>query len=103
MTKLTRDFEKWRRARRRELLDLGIDPREAYLGAKREAFARQGMVPIVGKDAALTSGTVTQFRPDGTYGVFLMAPESKIPPELRDRAEAWAAAPDRPRVISLIN
>ncbi|WP_164903027.1 hypothetical protein [Rhizobium leguminosarum] len=103
MTKLSRDFEQWRRARRRELIGLGLDAREAYLGAKREALARQGMVPVVGKDAALTSGTVTQLRPDGTYGVFLMAPESKIPPELRSRAEAWAESPPRPQVGSPSN
>ena len=103
MTKLSRDFEQWRRARRRELLALGFDAQDAYLNAKGEALARQAAVGIVGKDAALTLELLTQFRSDGTFSRYLIAPESKIPPELRSRAEAWAAAPDLPRAGSPIN
>ncbi|MBB3164685.1 hypothetical protein FHS25_005188 [Rhizobium laguerreae] len=103
MTKLTRDFEKWRRARRRELIDLGIPSSAAHAASKDEAFSRQAMVAIVGKDAALTSKTMVKLRPDGTCSMLLVTPECKIPPQLRNRAEAWAAAPDRPKAGSPAN
>ncbi|MGO8091628.1 hypothetical protein AB9E29_31320 [Rhizobium leguminosarum] len=100
MSRLSRDFEKYRRARRRELIKLGIPRSDAHEAAKSEALGRQAMVPVLGKEAALTSKILTKLRMDGTFAQFLVVPEHEVPPDLRDRAEAWAGAPDRPKAGS---
>lgn len=98
MSALSPTFERFRRRRKRELMELGLNKSEAYSASKNEARSRQAMVPLLGKEAALKSEILTKIRLDGTYSQFLVVPESEIAPDLRDRAEAWADSPDRPQV-----
>ncbi|MGO7673855.1 hypothetical protein ACC817_28700 [Rhizobium ruizarguesonis] len=103
MTALSPTFERYRRQRKRELMELGLDARQAYLSSKNEALNRQALVPVIGKSAALTAKTLTKLRLDGTFSQFLVVPEREIPSDLRDRAEAWAGAPDRSQAGSPAN
>ncbi|XAZ24018.1 hypothetical protein LVY75_12385 [Sinorhizobium sp. B11] len=103
MSGLSPTFERFRRRRKRELMELGLNKNEAYSASKREARSRQAMVSLVGKEAALNSEILTKIRLDGTYSQLLMVPETEIAPDLRDRAEAWADSSDRPQAGSPIH
>lgn len=93
MSKLRPVWKKWRRRRELELMCADVPFDVAKTTAKREATARQAAEPLVGYAAAATGEVITEFRANGTFGVFVKIDLGQIPFHLRARAEAWASAP----------
>lgn len=86
----------WRTHRReRQLAFLAQgDPKHiAKKKAHNDACNRAFLESLVGRDAALDAQFFAQFRDDGILSIFAKIDHSKVPPEMKARADAWANMP----------
>ena len=80
----------WRAERVVEIINDGYCAEEAETIAGRETRARALATRLVGKKAALESAVITEYRSDGTYGVYVQVDRSAVPKKYYQRAQRWA-------------
>ncbi|WEK03259.1 MAG: hypothetical protein P0Y65_13765 [Candidatus Devosia phytovorans] len=84
-------WRKWRDKRRQEIEQTGYAPELAEMLATRDAEARKEVAKVAGKTAALRCDVITNYRPDGTYGVYAQVEKDHIPQKYRQSAYRFAA------------
>lgn len=89
-TPLTPFWSEWQGKRLAQATAAGCPPDAAERLSSREARTRMAAAKLVGRKAALECEVITEYRSDGTLGVYAQVDRSLIPYKFLQRAERWA-------------
>lgn len=87
----------WRQARTKQLRVEGMPLLVAITLAENEAETRARASRLVGQEAALSAKIMTEYRPDGTFGTYIVIDPDNVPPHLLPATRAWANATPSPK------
>lgn len=90
MTARSDFWNAWLEQRREELMASGMNYRDAMARVTAEVRQRKKMEKEVGRAAALEGELITRYRPNGTFGVYMIVPEASVPESLLPGAIARA-------------
>lgn len=81
----------WQVTRAADIARAGYPKSVANTIANREARSRMFVEKLISRDAALDCDLVTEYRADGSLGVYAQIERAEVPKPLRQRADGWAA------------